>query len=618
MNCIASIALVGNPNSGKTTLFNRLTGLRQKVGNYPGVTVERKVGFLEAGKVDLEVVDLPGAYSLSPKSEEERIAAEAVVGFRPEYPMPNLVVCVVDASNFERSLYLLLQLLEAKVPTVVALNMMDELEQREGRLDVRRLARLLGVPVFPISARSGWGVLALQEYLLSEAVRPLRHNKRAEKLLENPALREVQERQTRACVIARSVTLKTPGSHPLTERLDSFLLHPIAGPLAFLVTVILVFQTVFTASLPMMNGLDNLFQSTRLLLVQQMPDTLLRGLLADGILAGVGGVLVFLPQILLLFFCIGLLEHTGYMARAAFVMDRLMSRLGLQGKSFLPLLASYACAVPGILAARTIENRRDRLATIFIAPFMTCSARLPVYTLLIGAFVPPVRLFGGFLGLQAVCLLGLYLLGFLAALVTVAVLKSSILKTDPMPFLMEIPPYRLPTLQTVLLLMWDRAKMFLRRAGTVILAVSIIIWFLLAFPQQRQGDDLRGSYAGRIGTWMEPALEPLGFDWRIGVGLIAAQAAREVIISTLATTYQVGDSGEESKLIDAMRKHITPLTAFSLLVWFVFALQCASTLAVAKREMGGWTWPVGMFLYMLVLAYSASFLVFQTGKALGY
>jgi ferrous iron transport protein B len=382
--------------------------------------------------------------------------------------------------------------------------------------------------------------------------------------------------------------------------------------------VVFVFQTVFSVSLPIMTWLDTLFQYLRLEVVHHMPDTFFRSLLSDGIIAGVGGVLVFLPQILLLFFCIGFLEHTGYMARAAFVMDRLMSRIGLQGKSFLPLLASYACAVPGIMAARTIENRRDRLATIFISPLMTCSARLPVYTLLIGAFVPAQPILGHFLGLQAACLIGLYLLGFLTALLTVAVLKSSILKSDPMPFLMEIPPYRLPTFQTIGYLMWDRSRMFLRRAGTVILAVSIIIWCLLAFPQHPSGSDLRNSYAGQIGTFLEPALKPLGFDWRIGVGLISAQAAREVIISTLATTYQVGDPGEENTLSAAIQNHMTPLTGLSLLVWFAFALQCSATMAIARRETGSWTWPIGMFLYMTTLAYAGSLGVYQVGRALGY
>jgi ferrous iron transport protein B len=367
-----------------------------------------------------------------------------------------------------------------------------------------------------------------------------------------------------------------------------------------------------------MSGLDSLFQAIRLEVVQNMPDTLLRSLLSDGILAGVGGILVFLPQILLLFLCIGFLEHTGYMARAAFVMDRLMSRIGLQGKSFLPLLSSYACAVPGIMAARTIENRRDRLATIFIAPLMTCSARLPVYTLLIGAFIPAQPLLGHFLGLQAACLLSLYFLGFLAAIFTVAVLKSSILKSDPMPFLMEIPPYRLPTFQTVFFLMWDRTRMFLRRAGTVILVVSILVWCLLAFPRHPMGDDLRHSYAGEIGTFLEPVLKPLGFDWRIGVGLISAQAAREVIISTLATTYQVGDPGEDNTLRAAIQTHMTPLTGLSLLGWFAFALQCSATMAVARRETGVWAWPIGMFLYMTLLAYLGSLGVYQIGTALGY
>ncbi len=532
--------------------------------------------------------------------------------------MPNLVVCVMDACNLERSLYLALQLLEARVPIVVALNMMDELAQRGGRLDPKRLSQLLSAPVFPLSARTGEGVEVLRSYLLRRASQRIPHSGKSAKLLQTPSQREVQERQRRATAIARSATRHEPEPHAWTERIDRWVLHPQGGPLIFLFVVVAVFQVVFTASLPLMEALDAAFQSLRVALVENLPDTLWRGLLSDGIVGGVGGVLVFLPQILLLFFCVGLLEHTGYMARAAFVMDRLMSRLGLQGKSFLPLLASYACAVPGILAARTIENRRDRLATIFITPFMTCSARLPVYTLLIGAFVPSRPLIGHFLGLQAACLLGLYLLGFLAALGTVAILKSSILKSDPMPFLMEIPPYRFPTARTVALLMWDRSRMFLKRAGTVILVVSVLVWFLLAFPRHEAGGDLRGSYAGRVGTWMEPALEPLGFDWRIGVGLLSAQAAREVIISTLATTYQVGDPGEERSLQDAIRSHITPLTAFSLLVWFAFALQCASTLVVAAREMGRFFWPVAMFLYMTALAYGGSFLVYQGGKALGY
>ena len=305
------------------------------------------------------------------------------------------------------------------------------------------------------------------------------------------------------------------------------------------------------------------------------------------------------------------------MARAAFVMDRLMMRIGLQGKSFLPLLSSYACAVPGILAARTIENRRDRLATIFIAPLMTCSARLPVYTLLIGAFVPARPFLGRFLGLQAATLLGLYILGFLAAVLTVALLKSSILRSDPTPFLMEIPPYRLPTVQTVWFLMWDRARFFVRQAGTVILAVSIVVWCLLAFPHPQASRDLKESYAGRIGAWIEPAIQPLGFDWRVGVGLLSAQAAREVIISTLATTYHVGDPGREESLHDALRKNLPPLSAFSLLVWFAFALQCSSTLAVVRKETGGSRWPVGMFVYMTLLAYLGSLAVYQGGKALG-
>jgi len=437
-------------------------------------------------------------------------------------------------------------------------------------------------------------------------------------LLEGPNLKEVQTRQARATQISRSVTRQGLAPHPWTDKVDAVVLHPIGGSILFLLVVLLVFQSIFTWAKPLMDGLQTLISLLGAFLSSHIPNVLAKSLVVDGVLAGVGSVIIFLPQILILFFFIGLLEHTGYMARAAFVMDRVMSRIGLQGKSFLPLLSSYACAVPGIMATRTIENRRDRIATIFIAPFMTCSARLPVYTLLIGAFVPNHRVLGHWLGLQAAVLLGLYLLGFLAAVVTAAALKNSILKSDPIPFMMEIPPYRLPTVRTLLLLMWDRSKVFLRRAGTVILAVSILLWFLLAFPRAEAARDIQASYAGRIGTFLEPAIKPLGFDWRIGVGLVSAQAAREVIIATLSTIYRVGAPGEHATIREAILNHVTPLTGISLLVWFAFALQCTSTLAVARRETGGWKWPAGMFLFMTGIAYLSCLVVFQAGKAMGF
>ena len=618
MNHPATFALTGNPNSGKTTLFNLLTGLRQKVGNYPGVTVERKTGTLVLGDRRMDLIDLPGTYSLSPKSEEERIAAEVVAGVRDDLPTLQGVVCVVDATNLERSLYLVLQILDAKVPAVVALNMMDEVQHREGALDVKLLARLLRVPVFPISARTGDGLEALKAHLLEWADHPTPPSKRAAHLLETPKLREIQDRQIQATSLSRSVTRQGLKPHPWTDRVDRWVLHPVVGPLLFLFVVLLVFQSIFTWAQPLMSGMDWIFTGLGNLINSRFPDTMLRNLMVDGVIAGVGGVLVFLPQILILFFFIGLLEHTGYMARAAFVMDKFMSGIGLQGKSFLPLLSSYACAVPGIMATRTIENRRDRIATLFIAPFMTCSARLPVYTLLIGAFVPSKPLMGEWIGLQATVLLGLYAMGFLAAVVTAALLKSTFLKSDQIPFIMEIPPYRLPSIRTLLLLMWDRSKLFVVRAGTVILGVSILLWFLLAFPRPAALQDIQTSYAGMIGTFLEPALKPLGFDWRIGVGLVSAQAAREVIIATLSTIYRVGAAGEEGSLREAIQAHVTPLTAVSLMVWFAFALQCTSTLAVARRETGGWRWPMAMLVYMTGMAYLCCLMVFQGGKALGF
>ncbi|MGH7739590.1 MAG: ferrous iron transport protein B [bacterium] len=648
-------AVAGNPNSGKTTLFNRLTGLRQKVGNYPGVTVEKKTGFVRSGDHFLELVDLPGTYSLSPRSEEERVAAEVVSGSRPDLPPLRAVLCVVDATNLERSLYLTLQVLEAKVPVVVVLNMMDELAARGGQVNVNKLSKLLGVPVFPISALKGDGLDDLKAHLekLSRGIDgktlyPLTERKPEKAgvlcggchgcgtsqcasvpvdspdILADVNVPEAARRQARAGRIHRQVSEAPVKAHPLTNRIDRVVLHPVWGPLIFVLVVLLVFQSIFTWAQPAMDGMDQGVAWLGSLLANALPVGMFRSFLVDGVVEGVGAVLVFLPQILILFFFIAVLEHTGYMARAAMVMDRLMSSIGLQGKSFLPLISSYACAVPGIMATRTIENRRDRIATLFIAPFMTCSARLPVYILLIGAFVPDLPVVGKWIGLRTLTLLGLYVLGFLGALGTAALLKSTILRSGRVPFVMEVPPYRVPSVKTILILMWDRSLIFLKRAGTTILAVSVLMWFLVSFPRPDAQQDIRQSYAGRLGVMVEPVVKPLGFDWRIGVGLLSAQAAREVIISTLSTVYHVAkDKGTEgpeatASLTTTLQKDMTPLTAISLMVYFVFAMQCASTLAVVKRETGRWRWPFAMFTYMTALAYVSSLCVFQFGRWAGW
>ncbi len=613
-------AVAGNPNSGKTTLFNRLTGMRQKVANYPGVTVEKVTGMLEENGVSIGLVDLPGIYSLSRRSEEERIASGVVTGTLRDMAPVVGVLCVVDSTNLQRGLYLVLQLMETKVPVVVVLNMMDELSARGGRIDRRKLRRLLGVPVLEASASRGEGMPEIRKTLLGVS-RRAGHPRRCGIRVDD--LKSAVRRQEVARRIAHSVTLSVVEPHILSSRVDAVVLHPVAGPLLFLAVVIVVFQAVFAWARPLMDGIDQLFvQSGRWAGMLPLPP-LLTGLLQDGVVAGVGSVVIFLPQILVLFLFIGFLEHVGYMARAAFVMDRFMSLVGLQGKSFLPLLSSYACAVPGIMATRTIEDRHDRIATIFVAPFITCSARLPVYLLLIGAFVPGRAVLGSFLGLQALTLIGLYVLGFAAALFTAWLLKSRILRSDGTPFLLEMPPYRMPSGKTLFLLMWDRSKIFLRRAGTIILTVNLVLWALATFPGSPAGtpadEAARRTFAGRIGVAMEPVLEPLGLDWKVGVGLLTAQAAREVMVSTLATLNRIED-GDDSRegLATALRRTMSPAAAFALLVFFVFALQCASTVAIARRETGGWRWPLAMLTSMTLAGYGAAWITYRTALLLGF
>lgn len=617
---IPRVAVAGNPNSGKTTLFNRLTGLRQKVANYPGITVERVTGEAVVGGRIVTLVDLPGIYSLSRRSEEERIASDVLTGVLGDSDRVSGVLCVVDATNLQRGLYLTLQILETGLPVVVVLNMMDELAARGGRIDLTRLSRSLGVPVLAASASQGAGVEGVRR-ALSDLVAGRRPGRARRPRSEG--LASAVRRQEAARRIAHAVVKSPVAPHRLSERIDDWVLHPVTGPLLFITVVSVVFQAIFRWAAPLMDGLDLLFGHLGRFASALPGPPFLHDLVQNGIVAGVGSVVIFLPQILILFFFIGFLEHVGYMARAAFVMDRFMSIVGLQGKSFLPLLSSYACAVPGILATRTIENRHDRIATIFVAPFMTCSARLPVYLLLIGAFVPNRPVLGGFLGLQALTLIGLYALGFAAALATAWILRSRILRSDGTPFLLEMPPYRMPSGRTLLLLMWDRSRIFLRKAGTIILAANLVLWALASFPSSPEGtpsdEAARRTVAGRIGVAMEPVLAPLGFDWKVGVGLLSAQAAREVMVSTLATLHRIDKSDENPEgLQEALRSTMTPASAFALLVFFVFALQCTSTLAVARRETGGWRWPLLMLVFMTLTGYGAAFVTYQGARLLGF
>jgi len=610
-----TLAVAGNPNSGKTTLFNRLTGLRQKVANYAGVTVEQKTGTLRAGKTDIRLIDLPGTYSLSPDSEEERIAAQVILGLQPETPALDGVLCVLDSTALEKSLYLALQILESGVPCMLLLNMSDELHRRGASIDAALLSRLMKVPVLEISATQGTGLDELRHRLETWHAHLGKRDSAGTLLV--PTQVDILKRRIQAKQIARSVLKKDLEPNRWSDRIDAVTMHRVWGPLIFGAVVLLVFQAIFTWAQPLMDVIDGFFGHAAQGAAKALPPSLLSQLIYEGIIPGVGSIVIFLPQILIVFFFIALLEQSGYLARAALVMDRTLSSVGLQGKSFLPLISSYACAVPGIMATRTIENKRDRLATILIAPLMTCSARLPVYTLLISAFIPDKPLLGPFFGMKAATMLGLYALGFLAAMATAWLLKSSILKSDRTPFFIEIPPYRWPMAKTIFLIMWDRARVFLRRAGTIILLASIVLWVLATFPRHPGEDHIRNSFAGMIGRAIEPVIEPLGFNWKIGVGLLSAQAAREVIVSSLATIYHVEADDNTTDLQEAIKTDLTPLAAVSLMVFFAFAMQCASTLAVARRETGGWKIPAAMFVYMNLLAYVASLLVYQGGKLLG-
>ena len=623
------IAILGAPNSGKTTLFNALTGHRAKAGNYSGVTVDRREGELRARFTELAVrlIDLPGVYSLKPQSEDEAVAVRVLRGEFGE-PPPDGVVVVLDATTIERALPLVAEAAELGLPLCIALTMIDELKARHGEIDLEALGAELGVPVLGVVGNRGLGIDDLGALVAESG-----HWTRSEALREAAEADTPEQRFEWTYGVLGRCRRKVPRADHWSRRLDRFLLHPVLGPAVFLTFVALFFQAIFTWATPAMDLLSGLMDGLADWLLTVVPDSLLTRLLADGVIRGVGAVIVFLPQIVLLFTVILFLEGCGYMARAAFVVDRVMGWVGLEGRCFLALLSSYACAVPGIMATRTIPSERDRLTTILVAPFATCSARLPVYTLLIAAFIPADPVFGPFTW-QGLTLGGLYLLGTAAALVSAAVLQRGLRRGASLPFYLELPPFRLPRPSDILLGVWDRAKMFLRRAGTIILCVSIVLWFLLNLPRRaadpqlsaaaNQQAILEGSYAASVGRFIEPVFAPMDFDWRINVGLVASQAAREVMVATLAQIYAHED--EEGEGLGGVLAGVgdgsgEPLlsrpSALALLVYFAFAMQCMSTLAVIRRETGKWRWPAFTFVYMTGLGWLGAWVTFLAATAAG-
>ncbi len=613
-----SLALVGTPNSGKTALFNALTGSRQRSANYPGVTVERKSGaFVTPAGRSVAIIDLPGTYSLRGRSPDEEITREVVLGEMQDEAAPNCIVCVADATNLRLSIRLVLELKRVGRPMLLVLNMFDLARHRGIKIDLDRLASELGIPVTTsVSVRKGGTADLLQRLdafvptgeVAASTWRPLSAHE----------LRVLQRDADR--IIASAVT---PPAKPdnLTTRIDSVVLQPAAGLLILLTILFVMFQAVFRGAQPLMELLSGSFAALGQLVQTTLPDGLLQSFLQNGVISGVGSVVVFLPQIVILFFFILMLEDFGYMARAAFLMDRIMGGAGLHGRAFIPLLSSFACAIPGIMAARVIDHRRDRLTTIMIAPLMTCSARIPVYTLIISAFVPQRDVFG-WIDLQGLVMFGLYTAGIASALGVSFFIKFVMGRDyEPSPFMMELPDYKLPRVKSIALGVYVRAKAFLYRAGTTIFSMMVLIWFLASFPQPpagAEGPAINYSLAAMIGRTLEPALAPLGFNWQIAVALIPGMAAREVAVAALGTVYAIEGGKEAADQIgEALASNWSLATAISLLVWYIFAPQCASTLAVIRRETGSWKWMAVTFGYMLALAYAGSFLAYNLAVALG-
>ncbi len=607
-------ALVGNPNSGKSALFNALTGARQKIANYPGVTVERKAGrmFLPSGE-PVELIDLPGSYALDAASPDEAVTRDVVLGKFPGEATPDILVLVLDAANLEQHLVFAQELIELGKPTVVALNMVD-LAERDGLVvEPDALSRALGVPVISTVAVRKRGLDALTEAMAGAETQDISERHKVERL-------SLPERRLAAKHMARGAILSESGAHRLHASLDKVLLHRWLGPPILLALLFVIFQAVFAWATPFADALDAALGWLIAMAEATLPGGFVRDFLTQGVLTGVGSVVVFLPQIVILFAFILVMEQSGYMARAAFIMDRMMAGVGLSGRSFIPLLSSFACAIPGIMATRAIADPNDRLTTILIAPLMTCSARLPVYAVIIAAFIPATTVGPG-IGLQGLVLFGLYIAGILGAMAAALVLRRSATQGAASGFIMEMPRYQLPALRDLLIGLWQRAWVFLRRAGTIIFTVTIVLWLLLSFPRAAPGESQsEASIAGHIASGLEVVVEPIGFNHEIALALIPAMAAREVAVSALATTYAVDAEDEEAQaegLIPQLRAGWTLPTALAFLAWFVFAPQCLSTIAVARRETNGWKWPLFMVGYLFALAYIFAGLTYWIAVAVG-
>jgi ferrous iron transport protein B len=618
-----SLSLVGVPNCGKTALFNRLTGSRQKVANYPGVTVERKEGRLigpRSGR-SFRVVDLPGAYSLEPTTLDEAIARDVVLGRHAAEPAPDLLVCVVDATNLRLNLRLVLELKRLGRPMIVALNMSDVAAQRGYQLDRAALERALGVPVIPtVAVRAGGErelVEAIDAYGFAE--RALARERTPLASPSSPTAAEIEATQREVRRVLTDSGYRVPARLRALARLDAIVLHPVAGPVLLATVLFLMFQAVFSWAKGPQNFINTSVQSLSGWLGGVLPAGPLRGLLLDGVIAGTGSVLVFLPQILILFLFILALEDSGYLPRAAFMLDRLMGRVGLSGRAFIPLLSSFACAIPGIMATRTIPSSRDRLATIMIAPLMTCSARLPVYALLIGAFIPQRAV--GVFNLRGLVLFALYLAGVAGALGVAFVLKRTVMRGEYRPLLLELPEYRLPHLSNLALGLWERTRIFLTRVGTIILTLMVVLWFLASFPAPpagATGPAIQYSIAGMLGHALQLVFAPIGFNWQISIALVPGLAAREVAVSALGTVYAMsGSSDVAGALTPIIAQGWSLATGLSLLAWYVFAPQCLSTLAVVKRETNSWRYPLYMAAYLFALAYLGAFVTYRVALALG-
>ena len=630
----AYVALVGNPNCGKTALFNLLTGARQKVANYAGVTIERKQGSAHfADGRTLSIVDLPGTYSLNPTTADERVTHDVLMGLRPGEATPDAIVAVVDATNLRMNLRLVLQLRQLGKPMVMALNMMDVARKHGMQIDVTKLSAELGFPVIETvaidnsllgnsMARWTGNYFENGRSALLEAAHQALANYASNPTFIAPTQQTTSDHLTLQKRVNHIISVASPQAPRIkrfNHHIDSVVMHPVWGLVLLAALLLIVFQAVFSwANLPM-DAIKEVIALIGDFIKSHMPEGMLRSLLVDGVIAGLGGVVIFLPQILILFFFILLLEDSGYLPRAAFLLDNVMGKVGLSGRAFIPLLSSFACAIPGIMAARTIPNWRDRLATIMIAPLMTCSARLPLYALLIGAFVPHRSI--GVFNLQGLTLFGLYAAGILSAMAVAWIFKRTWMKSSYQPLMLELPPYRMPNLRNLLLGLWQRAIIFLQRVGTIIFAVMVVLWFLATFPSPPDGATgaaIQYSFAGMLGHALEVFFAPIGFNWQISIALVPGMAAREVAVGALATVYSLSSTGEETAqaLSPILASGWSVATAYSLLAWYVFAPQCISTLVVVKRETNSWRYPALMAAYLFALAYVASFITFRVVNAL--